>query len=306
MINKIKKAIQRVRYGIDPCSVLPIQILMFLIMPFSNESKEDSLYTRLHRYRLKITYTKIKNQYLRDNVFDFKGILLPDVSNDYHLLAELYWAYEDILFIYCRYNDNYEINFINKIEPIMHEGPYHIKSEDIDMIIQPGDVVIDAGAWIGDYSAYASKKGAIVYAFECSPTTLKILQDTVKLNQNIHIVPYGLGDKKSSNFSLSHPGSDSSVSLHKSRGGNIQVTTIDDFVRANNIHRIDFIKADIEGMERKMLEGAAWVLKNFQPKLSICTYHLPDDPIVLEDIIKKANPKYKIMQRRKKLFAWVN
>lgn len=306
MLSKIKKAIKRVLYGLDPCSVLPIQILMFLIMPFSNESVNGSLYSRLHKKRLNLTYIKMKQQYLHDDVFDFKGVLLPDISQNYNLLSELYWAYEDILFVYCRYNDNYNLDFINKLEPCMHEGTYHIKSEEIDMTIHPGDIVIDAGAWIGDYSAYASKKGAIVYAFECSPDTLKILQETVKLNQNINIVPCGLGDKKSDHFSLSHSGSDSSVSLLELDVGNIQVSTIDNFVRENNMQRIDFIKADIEGMERKMLEGATWVLHNFQPKLSICTYHLPDDPIIIENIIKKANPNYKIMHRKKKLFAWVN
>ena len=89
-----------------------------------------------------------------------------------------------------------------------------------------------------------------------------------------------------------------------SNGGAVQ-TTLDDFVRENNLPRVDFIKSDIEGFERHLLEGAQETLSRFAPKLAICTYHLPDDPEVLSGLIKKANPKYNIVQKRKKLFASV-
>ena len=68
---------------------------------------------------------------------------------------------------------------------------------------------------------------------------------------------------------------------------------------------VDFIKADIEGAERYMLMGARETLGKFAPKLSICTYHFPDDPEVLEKIILEANPNYKIEHRWKKLYAIV-
>jgi hypothetical protein len=85
----------------------------------------------------------------------------------------------------------------------------------------------------------------------------------------------------------------------------ISITTLDKFVEENKLGRVDFIKADIEGAERDMLRGATNVLRTFAPKLAICTYHLADDPEVLESIIKEANPDYTVVHLRHKLFACV-
>jgi FkbM family methyltransferase len=83
----------------------------------------------------------------------------------------------------------------------------------------------------------------------------------------------------------------------------IKITTLDNFVHEQKLKKVDFIKSDIEGAERDMLKGARGVLKEFAPKLALCTYHLPDDPEVMEAIIKDANPDYKVVHIRKKLFA---
>lgn len=84
-----------------------------------------------------------------------------------------------------------------------------------------------------------------------------------------------------------------------------KMITLDEFVSENQIQKVDFIKADIEGAERYMLNGATETLRRFAPKLAICTYHLKDDPQVLEGIIKEANPAYTIVHTRHKLFASV-
>ena len=83
----------------------------------------------------------------------------------------------------------------------------------------------------------------------------------------------------------------------------VKCCTIDNFVKENNIKKVDFIKADIEGAERNMLIGARQTLQKHQPNISICTYHLDDDPEVLENIIISTNSNYVVQQRSKKLFA---
>jgi FkbM family methyltransferase len=167
-------------------------------------------------------------------------------------------------------------------------------------------------AWIGDFSAYAVSKGAVVYAFEPGGEIFAELQKTAVLNDGkIIAVNKGLGD------------GDRELPLYASQLGSlgftvtntpekkqkiietIRLTSIDKFVKDNAIPRIDFIKADIEGAERDMLRGASDTLKRFAPKLAICTYHLPDDPEVLERIILEANPRYKVVHGYAKLYACV-
>jgi hypothetical protein len=52
---------------------------------------------------------------------------------------------------------------------------------------------------------------------------------------------------------------------------------------------------DIEGAERHALRGAAKLLREFAPRLAICTYHNPEDPQLLESIVRGAQPKYRVV-----------
>lgn len=174
--------------------------------------------------------------------------------------------------------------------------------------VKKGDIVLDCGANMGLYSAVASREGGVVYAFEPSNFIIeKYLHITAEENPNIHIVNSALSDQRGeAEFIIEEI--DLGHSRLKDEEGKktekVIVTTVDDFVREQELERVDFIKADIEGAERNMLQGATWVLQYFAPKLSICTYHLPDDPDVLEKIIKKANPDYIVHHEPKKLYAW--
>ena len=187
------------------------------------------------------------------------------------------------------------------------EGPY--ETEDVQL--RNDDVVIDCGANMGIFSILAVKRGAkTVYAFDPQERALNLLHANITANNcdgNIITVPYGLSDKKGI---LSFAEASLNIGASRiSRDGDtatttIECTTLDDWVAENNIPRIDFIKADIEGAERDMLHGARNTIRRDHPRLAICTYHLPDDPEVLRDIILSIDPTYHIDQRAKKLYAW--
>ena len=244
-----------------------------------------------------------------ERYFDFNGAKLPDISNDIIQMNSLLEVFQDTFLFFCLLNDNYDKKIIEKFDPLMMEGPYCYTDDDFDVTVKENDVVIDVGAWIGDFSAYAVAKGATAYAFEPVSKNYEILIKTVALNDD-KIIPIkkGLGNiNEDIEININEANTaGSSMYLTKSKKKEIiKMTTLDEFAEKENIKKINFIKADIEGGERYLLRGAKRVLKEFAPKLAICTYHYPEDPELLEKIILDSNPKYCIIHTKQKLFGMV-
>jgi len=139
---------------------------------------------------------------------------------------------------------------------------------------------------------------------------------TAELNGKIYPIKKGLSDKTTTQNLFTHKDGenictgnytfmDRSSDQDFHADVSVETITLDDFVKERKLERVDFIKSDIEGFERNMLQGAQETLKNFAPKLALCTCHLPDDPEVMSDLIMKANPRYKIVQGKMKLYASV-
>ena len=191
---------------------------------------------------------------------------------------------------------------------IIREGPY----EKNRVKLEPGDVVIDAGAYLGIFSIFASKKigpNGKVYAFEPISENYQLLEKTIKLNKakNIEIIPYALGKKEGLLPMAIEDGSFNASSGFFKKGNKKRIVkqiSLDEFIEQRKISKIDFIKADIEGMERELLFGAQKTIKEFKPRLSICTYHRPDDPKIIEELVQNLVPQYKIIQTEMKLYAW--
>jgi hypothetical protein len=58
----------------------------------------------------------------------------------------------------CFLNDDYHKEIVEYYDQIMSEGPYGYTDGLFDVTVKENDIVIDAGAWIGDFSAYAASK----------------------------------------------------------------------------------------------------------------------------------------------------
>lgn len=189
------------------------------------------------------------------------------------------------------------------------EGPYSLGGVNIT----EGDVVFDVGANYGLFTAIAAHKTKTgrVYAFEPIKKIRELLEHTADLYDNIEIQPYAVSDRCGKAMidvsrSDSNQGAASIMNIRHGRmTEEIETITLDCFVKENNINKIDFIKADIEGAERLLLWGAREVLNRFAPKLAICTYHYPEDSGLLEFLIRQVNPNYIIEKAHGKLFAYV-
>lgn len=190
----------------------------------------------------------------------------------------------------------------------MDEGPYETEK----VYLEKGDTVIDCGANIGIFSAFAASRGCKVVAFEPTPQTWEALEENRKLYPgSIEIEPYALSDQEGkAQFFVYDSSSRNTLirqmsSAYKSGEITVNLITLDKFVTENDI-KVDFIKADIEGAERYMLMGAKETIQKYKPKIAICTYHLEDDKEVLENLLRSYVSEYHIEHRWKKLFAWVD
>ena len=145
-------------------------------------------------------------------------------------------------------------------------------------LIKPGWTVIDIGANFGWYSIHFSQlvgQNGRVFAFEPVSETYEELNSNIKLNssQNIKVFNFALGNKDGT-ISFGVPTFDggsgaSSEFLKYSKRIRTTMRQLDDIMKEQNINKIDFIKADIEGGELNMLKGAEKLLEHFKPKILI-------------------------------------
>lgn len=147
-------------------------------------------------------------------------------------------------------------------------------------------VVVDAGANIGEITLLASKlvgPDGHVYAFEPMTAIANQLEENLRTNgtSNTSVLQVGLSNGTGSLPIYLAEGAFRDGAIHDGLGTlyatperprkveDISLTTLDNFVRDRNLHRLDLIKLDIEGAELPALEGAHDTLLRFKPYLII-------------------------------------
>jgi hypothetical protein len=81
-------------------------------------------------------------------------------------------------------------------------------------------------------------------------------------------------------------------SSHK--GATVPLTTIDRIVVELGLPRVDFIKMDVEGAERRAIAGASDTLTRYKPRLAITTEHGPDDERTIPQAVRKVRSDYQV------------
>jgi FkbM family methyltransferase len=152
--------------------------------------------------------------------------------------------------------------------------------------VPEGGTVIDVGAHAGQFAKLFSQMvgpTGRVHAFEPSGYTRAILERALSFNRcrNVQVYAQGLSDRPGElvlhtpvkrgglrGYGLASLGGVGAAAALGEIAETVPVTTLDAFVRSNGLH-VDFIKADIEGWEGRLLRGAHEVLRTQRPAIFI-------------------------------------
>jgi FkbM family methyltransferase len=139
-------------------------------------------------------------------------------------------------------------------------------------VLRPGDLFLDIGANIGQYTLIAGGLGMRVHAFEPVPRLATRLAESVRLSRleaRVRIVPLAVSNRTGfSSLYISQRDDDGSHSLlpgipaRSTQRITVQTTTLDSYVSSSACGVPSIIKIDVEGCEALVLDGATAALAN--------------------------------------------
>ncbi len=189
--------------------------------------------------------------------------------------------------------------------------------------------VIDGGGYTGGTAILFNElfPQSDIYVFEPQKTNFittsdrvkAVLQQKIKENKEIDgnflVFQKALGDKVEKLDLRTKKGKrDASASFMDKEDGicketfpelfdTVDITTIDTI--ADDIRKqsgeIGLIKLDIEGFEKKALEGAVETIARDKPIIIAALYHNPVDFFEIKPMLQKINPDYKFIVRRSEM-----
>ena len=177
---------------------------------------------------------------------------------------------------YVIYNYDYFTNlYYQKTNVVNEEYKEYSKLQELISLVDKSKIIIDIGANCGLFSIPSSLNGYEVYAFEPVRMNIKLLELGREENKcnNFNIVNMGVSNKTkketiyipycSDNTSFNKDVAISNMSFSKNYIEEIvDCTTFDDWIKKNKNLNIGFIKIDVQGFEKEVLEGMTEFLKN--------------------------------------------
>jgi FkbM family methyltransferase len=167
------------------------------------------------------------------------------------------------------------------------------------------EVLVDGGANVGQtvarFTTLTQRRFVRVHSFEPDRTNVIGLRELVAglripdSTSRIRIHEAALGECVGTAV-FDHRGTEGSRLLRpneQSIGTPTRVETID--------HAVDdpvtLIKLDVEGFEAAALAGAHETIRRYKPRLAVCVYHAPADPIEIVRLLKEMDVGYRFSLR---------
>lgn len=161
-------------------------------------------------------------------------------------------------------------------------------------LIQSGDIVLEVGANVGNYTMLFSRlagRNGQVHAFEPVSANFNELTSRLKSSggSNVTLRHMGVGNSNAKRNIMIPANDPQQASFARHSKGSwstapkilyeeVCVASIDEYLRSNCIERLNFMKIDVEGAEMTVIEGGLESLRRFKPIL-----HLEINPDWLRD-----------------------
>lgn len=198
-------------------------------------------------------------------------------------------------FFYNRVQKEFRISFRNNLFFVEKDGflmkffdnPYHQFLTDKDYFhrftLKPGDILVDAGAFRGMLSIYASRlvgDNGLVIAMEPDPDQYERLIKNIEINgvKNIKVIKKGLwGESTVLSFKSGNELASSFIDADSQNTTlRVEVTTLDAVFESITPKGAVLVKMNIEGSEIEAVKGAKETISKYKPGFVIRTNHWVD------------------------------
>jgi len=242
---------------------------------YVNNLKDFDYEKYFEKYILERDSKKIKMEKLNPNNFDYDGYF-KKMKNKISTNINRYEFKNKDNINYTIYNYDYFTNLYHqKSNKIIDEYHEYVKLQELISVLDKTKTIIDIGANCGLFSIPSSLSGYQVYGFEPTRMNFKLLELGKEENNcdSFTIVHKAVSNKTtkqtiyipycSDNTSFNKDVAISNMTYSKDYIEEIvDCITFDDWVKQNDPLNIGFIKIDVQGFEKEVLEGMPKFLKD--------------------------------------------